>query len=210
MSILSGLTACIAGIPELRRVPTFDFPRPTSHIPSVLLCFVVAFHTLGCTMPPRHATLIDVPFIPQEQTNHCGVVALAMALDHFKIPYEMDRLTEEAFSPILGGANYQLLADTAVRHGLNIQPAEADAQTLRHALLLQQLPIIYVAPIGKTGVGHFCVVTGISDNLRFVRIHDVKQADHWLRFSRLRRRTTDGRYPALFLYERDRDSAGTN
>lgn len=164
-----------------------------------LACFAVCI-SIGCVSPARNATLLDVPFIPQEQKNHCGVVSLAMALTYYGVPYSMDSLVAEAFVPYLGGSSLQLLAATATRYGLSVTREDADATSLGNMLARGDLPILYLAPISNTEqTGHFALVTGISDNSRRVRIHGRTRAHRWITLRRLQRHATGGVFPSLSL-----------
>jgi ABC-type bacteriocin/lantibiotic exporter with double-glycine peptidase domain len=179
------------------------FLSPSSRKPPPLLAILAscacAVLGLSCSTPSRDATLITVPFVPQAQTNHCGVIALAMAFEHFDVVYDTSALTEVAFIPALDGSTFQLLADAAMAYGLEATLTGSDPQSLRSALAHGCLPIVYIAPVKGDRVGHFVVVTGISNSLRHIRIHDIKQPDRWMRLSRLRSRTTQGKYPTLLL-----------
>ncbi len=165
---------------------------------ALFACFAVTFSS-GCATPTRNAILIDVPFIPQEQTNQCGVVSLAMALDHYGVPYDLDALATKAFIPFLGGSSLQLLADTAGQYGLSVARQDADAHALKTMLSQNCLPLIYLFPAEEKSAGHFALVTGISTNLRRVRIHGTSQANRWVRLSRLQPHYKHSRFPTLCL-----------
>jgi hypothetical protein len=179
---------------------TVHSPQSTVH-GSRLTSYVllITLLTLGCITPPRNAILIDVPFIPQAQTNHCGVVSLAMAFDHFSVPYTLDSLTAKAFIPFLNGSSFQLLADTADQYGLTVTRHDADPSALHAMLSEKDLPIIYLAPTKGEPAGHFALVTGISDNLRRIRIHGTSKPNCWIRLSRLRPHATGDAFPVLCL-----------
>jgi len=161
---------------------------------------------LGCFSPSRNVVLVDVPFIPQTASNHCGVVALAMALDYYSLPYDIHELTNEAFIPFLGGSTMLLLADVAAEHGLSVSRQESNLPALHTTISEKQLPLIYLAPEENSGPGHFALVTGVSDNLRHVRIHGTTKPDRWIRASRLPSCATNTAFPSLVLSQPLRDT----
>lgn len=165
---------------------------------ALFACFAV-ISSSSCTTPSRNATVVDVPFIPQESANQCGVVALAMAMDHYGVPYSIDNLVSKAFIPYLDGSSLQLLADTASQYGLTVTHESADIRILRQMLVDKCLPLIYLAPRKGEPTGHFALVTGITNNLRYVRMHGRTRPDCWIRLSRLRRHATEDGFPTLCL-----------
>ncbi len=153
----------------------------------------------GCVSPPRNATLINVPFIPQEQTNQCGVVSLAMAMDFHQVPYNFDALTDNAYIPAVGGTPINLLALVAEGYGLQAKSMTSDISELHTAIAAHNVPIIYLAPIDDSKIGHFVVVTGVSLDNKKLRIHDLHRKDRWVRSSTLVKSRSNGRFPSVII-----------
>jgi len=177
-----------------------NYPRRVSLIMKVkILLVLLTVISYGCISPPRHATVINVPFRPQEQTNHCGVVSLAMALDYYNITYNITNLIEEAFIPALNGSSLELLADTANKYGINTEIHSILANNLQQIIVAKHIPIIYLSPLKNSDIGHFAIITGISSNGRKLRIHETDRPNHWVQTSNICKRSTDGIFPALTL-----------
>jgi len=153
----------------------------------------------GCVSKPRHAKVIEVPFLPQVQTNHCGVTSLAMALDYYNIAYNLTNLVNEAYIPALNGSSLELLADTASTYGLHASIDSINADSLQQIISQKYIPIIYLTPINNSKIGHFAVITGISSDSKKLRIHEIDRPDHWVRTSKLSKRSIAGHFPSLTL-----------
>ena len=162
------------------------------------LCCVIALFP-GCAMPPRNAVTIEVPFISQEQTNHCGVAALAMALEFHRVPYDRAELAAAAYLPALRGSPLQLLAAAATDLGLQTALVNATVADLSHALERDCVPIIYLGPRDDGSVGHFVVVTGVSRDGRTLRIHDPLRGTRWTGSRRLLKRGLHSCFPAVLV-----------
>jgi len=158
---------------------------------SALLCY-------GCASLPRRSVVEDVPFRPQTETNRCGVTALSMTLDYYGIAYNPTNLEEELFVPILNGTPIRLLEETAGRYGLQAAEENLDLQQIHNTLAAGKIVIIYLKPFEGT-IGHFAIITGISDNLKKVRIHCQQKPDCLIKASRLLKQSTDNRFPALII-----------
>lgn len=180
---------------------TSQIPRPTSHVsrPTSHVLLLMLILSSGCISPPRNATLIDVPFIPQEQTNQCGVVSLAMAMDFHQVPYNFDVLTDNAYIPTLGGTPINLLALVAEAYGLHAKSIASDISDLHSAIAAHDVPIIYLPPNDDSQIGHFVVVTGVSLDNKKLRIHDLHRKDRWVRSSALMKRKSKGRFPSVII-----------
>jgi ABC-type bacteriocin/lantibiotic exporter with double-glycine peptidase domain len=165
---------------------------------SLFLCIALSLAG-GCVTTPRHATLIDVPFIAQEQTNQCGVVALAMAMDYHHVAYDINALSEEAYIPAIGGSPLTLLAYVADSYGLQAETKVLSVPRIRQVIEGHDVPIVYLAPLVDSQTGHFVVITGISHDNRKLRIHDVRRQDQWIRTSTLLKRSSNTNFPAVVL-----------
>ncbi len=166
---------------------------------NVFTVFFASMLTYGCISTPRQAILIDVPFHPQELTNHCGVISLAMTLDYYDVTYSITNLVDQAFISILNGSSLELLADTANKYGLDTEIDHLSIDKLQQIISAKHIPIIYLAPINNTEIGHFAIITGISSDSKKLRIHEPDLPNHWLRASKLKKRATAGVFPALII-----------
>jgi ABC-type bacteriocin/lantibiotic exporter with double-glycine peptidase domain len=154
---------------------------------------------MGCATPDKHATVISVPFHAQISSNYCGVTALAMALDYFDIPFNTNSLIQNAFVPLFQGSSLQTLADTASNYGLRVTAHNSSTSDWEKSLEQGAIPLIYLLPSKNETIGHFSVVTGLSADRRFIRIHDITQPNRWIRLSRLSFRSINGVFPTLHL-----------
>ncbi len=164
-----------------------------------LFASFVVLLSLGCVMPPRNAVTIDVPFAAIDQTNHCGVAALAMALGYHGVPHDMARLSQSAYIPAMDGSTPELLATVAMDHGLNASLAEADPETLRRAIDARLVPIVYLTPTATSNVGHFVVISGVSFDGDKLLIHDAAHKSRWIRTRTLLERSDSGRFPTVLV-----------
>jgi ABC-type bacteriocin/lantibiotic exporter with double-glycine peptidase domain len=165
----------------------------------ILSVILVGILSCGCVSKPRHAKVIQVPFLPQVQTNHCGVTSLAMALDYYNIAYNLTNLVNEAYIPALNGSSLELLADTANTYGLHASIDSINVDDLQYIISQKYIPIIYLTPINNSTIGHFAVITGISSDSKKLRIHEADRPNHWVRSSNLNKRTVVGHFPSLIL-----------
>jgi ABC-type bacteriocin/lantibiotic exporter with double-glycine peptidase domain len=173
--------------------------RSVSRFTASLFILLAISYCTGCISTPKQAAVLQVPFHPQPATNHCGITALAMALDFFHIPYSTNTLYSKAFIPALEGSTLQSLSKTAQDYGLAVTASFSDVSDFHHSIENGALPLVYLAPTDENNIGHFVIVTGVSDNLRFIRIHDTQAPNRWIRYSRLARDTKNGTYPTLYL-----------
>jgi len=153
----------------------------------------------GCISIPKQASIIDVPFISQEQTNHCGVIALAMAFDYYNITYSLTNLIDEAFIPALNGSPLELIANTANQYGLNASIDFLSVESLQLVIAAKNTPIIYLSPIDNSDIGHFAILTGISSDGKKMRIHKTDLSNQWQRSSKLNRRSNAGLFPTVTI-----------
>ncbi|MBT3192687.1 MAG: hypothetical protein HN341_09055 [Verrucomicrobia bacterium] len=153
----------------------------------------------GCVLPPKDAITIDVPFIPQEQRNRCGAIALEMSLLFFGTEYDREHLNEEAFVPALDGAPPELLASVAISYGHPARIRICSIADLRTALARQQVPIVYLRSTDETRVGHFAIVTGVASRGSKLRLHLPRKSNRWISKTELLHRSVDGQFPAVLL-----------
>lgn len=159
--------------------------------------------SFGCLSTNRKATTIEVKFIPQEVPNHCGAIAIAMALDYYQLDYDITNITRQVFIPILNGSSFETMAEAVTHYGLTATRAELSPAAMRPLLAQHKLCIIYLAPTSKSPIGHFAMVTGISRNLKKIRIHGTQSANLWLPLKRLQPRSDHGRFPTLIIAPSD-------
>ncbi len=170
---------------------------------TILSCLCCIHFVSGCNSIPRNALVLDVPFLPQEQDNHCGVIALSMALDYYGIKWNTQKLTEAVFVPALGGSTLSTIASTAEGYGLKAVTTQSSHADLVESLYNRHLPIIYLAPVDPNKIGHFVVVTGASVNGRYLCIHDKKQANRWIKTTKLKHRSSESLFPTVTLSPND-------
>ncbi len=172
----------VFAVPAMPIDPSVVFPEETQGChrlrnPSIILAVLVLG---GCLAIRPPATLLEVPFIPQTDPNHCGVTCLAMAFAHFRVPYHMELLKRDAYIPVLSGSTPELLADIAEAHGLRSDIRTLSAAQLRDTLLENRIPIVFFPPAPPENVGHFVLVTAVTHDLRRLRAHDGGKRNRWL------------------------------
>lgn len=153
----------------------------------------------GCLTLTKNDAVLDIPFHPQTATNQCGAVALTMVLDYYGTDYNITNIVEETYIPLLNGSSFSLLQEAANKYGLQTQPTDLTIDEIKDIVNSNKTAIIYLAPLHNTNIGHFAVVTGVSENNKKIRIHGIKKADIWIRTHKLLKRSNKSRFPALII-----------
>jgi len=153
----------------------------------------------GCITTPKNAAVLDIPFHPQVATNQCGAVALTMAMDYYDTDYNTTNIVAETYIPILNGSSFSLLQESANKHGLQTQTANLTINNLKQTITSNKIPVIYLLPLNNTQIGHFAVVTGISQNNKKIRIHGSKKPDIWIRSNKLLKRSSQNSFPTIII-----------
>jgi ABC-type bacteriocin/lantibiotic exporter with double-glycine peptidase domain len=167
---------------------------------SIAIFFTIALiFAAGCLSTKKKATLIDVPFIPQNTPNHCGVVAIKTTLDYYDSNYNPTNIAKEAFVALLQGTPLEIIAEIANKHNLTTERRNLDIEGLRNALNRKEICIIYLASSSNSPVGHFSIVTGITNNGKKIRIHGTQRANLWLPAKKLLKRSSNGKFPTLII-----------
>jgi len=157
----------------------------------VLLLGVIT--VAGCSSTGNGATVnLEVPFIPQAATNHCGVTCLAMTLEYFRIAYAYQDLVKEVYIPALSGSTPELIADTAERYGLKADIRQLPVADIASTLASHRIPILFLPPASGERIGHYILVHGTSASPTTFRTHDGIARNR-------RRKLVLDAYPAIVL-----------
>ncbi|MCG6869603.1 MAG: PA2778 family cysteine peptidase [Gammaproteobacteria bacterium] len=114
--------------------------------------------------------VVGVPFHPQE-TRQCGPAALAMVLEWSGEDADPDALSDEVYSPRLGGSLQASLVAGARRHGRVAFSVSGAADLTRE--LDAGNPVIVLQNLGLSWapVWHYAVVIGYDEAANTVTLH---------------------------------------
>jgi hypothetical protein len=99
----------------------------------------------------------------------------------------------------LQGTPLEIIAEIANKHNLTTERRNLDIEGLRNALNRKEICIIYLASSSNSPVGHFSIVTGITNNGKKIRIHGTQRANLWLPAKKLLKRSSNGKFPTLII-----------
>ena len=138
----------------------------------------------SCQLLPRphtadNSTLLDVPFLPQPE-GHCGDVALAMIMQYYGLPPDLDSLRQDIHVPALQGTLPELIVQSANWHGLNAEVRlDRTFGDIDRELQRRQPVIGFFGPTQPGGIGHFFVINGIAHSEEKICVHSGNKAYKW-------------------------------
>lgn len=158
--------------------------------------------TAGCsTFQDRAAKglLVETPFVQQDPFE-CGVATLEMVFARLGVEHNTEKVRKMTHLPILNGTTFGVMADTARKHGVNATITRGNNMSLANWLNRGLTPIIYWGPKKKDeNIGHFLLVTALSENHHRIRVHSGDDQDEWVPFMTFMRRWAKGGFKALLI-----------
>jgi len=141
----------------LNRYPAFGISLSVWRKAVLLLLFAsMLWLSNGCSILRAGAFVNDVPFSATEE-DLCGVNALQMVLDYYKVQFDPAWLKSEVNIPYLKGSTPALIAETACKLGLAGAVEKGDINTLTEWVEDGLVPIIYLGGRETGDRGHFVV-----------------------------------------------------
>ncbi len=172
--------------------------------------YILILLVLGCGVQPRVSpalgsaheessaqTILDVPFVPQNQENDCGPAALASLLAYKGRDLPLETVTLEVFTPSLGRTLLPDMENYARSLGLHPVTGNGDLDLLKERVTAGS-PVILLLDMGRmlTSRGHYVVIVG-NDPEGFL-IHSGREAYRFMATDTLKQRWN--RMNNLYLY----------
>jgi tetratricopeptide (TPR) repeat protein len=125
---------------------------------------------------PARYKISNIPFIAQD-SHQCGPAALAMVFQYHGFYAQMEKLTQEVFTPSLRGSLQPALISAARRHGFIAYPIYGAENLLKE--VSNAFPVIILQNLGLSWLPawHYAVVIGYDIEAKFVLLHSGLEAE---------------------------------
>lgn len=175
---------------------------PIRRLGSFLVLLLSPAFITGCSTFQDQASkglVVETPFVQQDPFE-CGVATLEMVFKRLDVEHDTAKVRKMTYLPILNGTTLGVMADTARKHGVRATITHGNNMALADWLSHDLTPIVYWGPKkDDENIGHFLLVTALSENHHRVRVHSGEDEDRWVSLQNFMSRWAKGEFKALLI-----------